>query len=125
MMSYTAASTSVFRIEDSDENNSNGSDVDDLADSNSNQRLSSPLRSNFVFTQPLQASPEGEVSPPEQQKLLSSTADRVAGTVGCCSAVCFLLGCLSFGWCWRELRETYVNHTLCGRWCPLSGSNEE
>ena len=98
----TSQHSPVFQIEDNDD--------DDLADAKS---------------YPVQAQPppplHGDAVPHEKQKLLSdaSNADRCMGTVGCCGAVCMLLGCLPFGLCWRELRETYANHTLCGRWCPV------
>ncbi len=113
MMPYEASDgASVFQIDDDED--------DDLADPTSHPiRVKPPLLCG-----------EGQQ---ENQKLLRGggntaadpppsfwdTVDRMAGTAGCCGAVCMLFGCLSCGLCWREMRETYAHHTLCGRWCPV------
>jgi hypothetical protein len=95
-MSHAMPSGPVFQIDDDD---------DDLADSDQNTLP--------AFTEPAE----------QRQKLLvddaTTTADRIAGTVGCCGAFCMLFGCISCGMCWREFRDTYIHHTLCGRWCPV------
>jgi hypothetical protein len=95
---------SVFQIDDNDDDdNTTNNNTDDLAD---------------PADPPLDA-PACTAAEQRQSLLSLDTAERVAGTAGCCGALVLLFGCLCCGLCEREFTDTYRHHTLCGRWCPV------